>query len=93
MTSERRVCIVGDIAWGAEAGDHKFHRGECYVLDQIGNRDFNHQALLSDLPDSFKPCLICTPAGRHETREIDPSTRLEGIEHRAGRSALVAGRL
>jgi hypothetical protein len=65
VKSDRQVWIVGDVEAGARAGDQRFHKGHCYVLDQIGNRDRVHKVALEALPTSFDPCQICAPAKRH----------------------------
>lgn len=60
---ERTVWIVGDIAGGA-SGEHRYHRGDCYVLDQEPNRDRATKVMLRELPDAYGPCQLCAPGGR-----------------------------
>lgn len=64
MSTERQAWIVGSIEWGTQAGDQRFHRSDCYVLDQGPNRGDVQKVRLADLPDIFRPCGHCAPARR-----------------------------
>jgi hypothetical protein len=67
MRDDRRVWIVGDPEEGAKATTHRYHRGDCYVLDQVGNRGRTRKVSLADLPEGYAPCQICAPGGRSST--------------------------
>ena len=67
MREDRRVWIVGDPEEGARATSHRYHRGDCYVLDQVGNRGRTRKVVLADLPEGYAPCQICAPGSRSST--------------------------
>lgn len=58
---DRMVWIVGDPEDGS---GHRYHVGDCYVLDQGPNRDHVRKILRASLPDDYAPCQICAPEGR-----------------------------
>jgi len=64
MRDERNVWIVGDPEEGAHATGHRYHVRQCYVLDQVHNRDRVKEVDLAGLPDGYGPCKICVPGGR-----------------------------
>lgn len=78
MRDDRRVWIVGDPEEGAQAAAHRYHRGDCYVLDQVGNRGRTRKLLLAALPAGYAPCQICAPGGRKTPRP--PAKRPTGVQ-------------
>jgi hypothetical protein len=62
--NDRSVWIVGDPEEGAQATTHRYHRGDCYVLDQVGNRGRTRKLAISALPEGYAPCQICAPGSR-----------------------------
>jgi hypothetical protein len=71
---------VGDPGEGAQATSHRYHRGDCYVLDQEGNRGRTRKVVLADLPEGYGPCQICAPGSRSSTAAGDGPAR--GEAHR-----------
>jgi Transcription elongation factor, GreA/GreB, C-term len=67
MRDDRSVWIVGDPEEGAKATTHRYHRGDCYVLDQVGNRGRTQKVALAELPEGYAPCQICAPGSRSST--------------------------
>ena len=65
--NDRSVWIVGDPEEGAQARTHRYHRGDCYVLDQVGNRGRTRKLALSALPEGYGPCQICAPRSGSST--------------------------
>ena len=63
MQQDRTVWIVGDPE-DARSTEPRYHSGDCYVLDQITNRDYTRKIKLAELPEEFTPCQICAPARR-----------------------------
>ena len=73
MTSRSRtVWIVGEVR--TEFDDQRFHRRDCYVLDQVSNRGRERSVELAELPPNYGPCQICAP-GRREASSSVPSTK------------------
>jgi len=66
MSRSRTVWIVGEVR--TEFDDQRFHRGDCYVLDQVSNRGRERAVDLADLPPNYGPCQICAPGRRHVDR-------------------------
>lgn len=60
MNESRSVWIVGEIR--TEFHDQRFHRRDCYVLDQVSNRGRERRVDLDELPPNYGPCQICAPA-------------------------------
>jgi Transcription elongation factor, GreA/GreB, C-term len=67
MRDDRSVWIVGVPEEGAKATTHRYHRGDCYVLDQVGNRGRTQKVALAELPEGYAPCQICAPGSRSST--------------------------
>jgi hypothetical protein len=65
--NDRSVWIVGDPEEGAQATTHRYHRGDCYVLDQVGNRGRTRKLALTAVPEKYAPCQICAPGSRSST--------------------------
>src|SRR3712207_1142861 len=72
MSRSRTVWIVGEVR--TEFDDQRFHRRDCYVLDQVSNRGRERSAELAELPPNYGPCQICVP-GRREASLSAPQTR------------------
>jgi hypothetical protein len=66
MPDDRTVSIVGDPEEGARA-THRYHRGDCFVLDQVGNRGRTRKVVLADLPEGYAPRQLCAPGSRSST--------------------------
>ena len=67
MRDDRSVWIVGDPEVGAKATTHRYHRADCYVLDQVGNRGRTQKVAFAELPEGYGPCQICAPGSRSST--------------------------
>lgn len=63
MHQDRTVWIVGDPE-DIRSNEPRYHSGDCYVLDQITNRDYTQKIKLAELPETFTPCRICAPPRR-----------------------------
>jgi len=70
----RSVWIVGDPEEGARAATHRYHRSDCYVLDQVGNRGRTQKTALAALPEEYAPCQICGPGVRSPKPASDGSS-------------------
>ena len=69
MTSRSRtVWIVGEVR--TEFDDQRFHRRDCYVLDQVSNRGREMSVELAELPPNYGPCQICAPGRRDASRSV-----------------------
>jgi len=60
--AQRYVWIVGSFASG-----HRYHRADCYVLEQTPHHGRARKVGLAELPDVYQPCQICAPGGRLQT--------------------------
>lgn len=70
MSRSRTVWIVGEVR--TEFDDQRFHRRDCYVLEQVGNRGRGQSIDLVELPRNYSPCQICAPGRRDEDRPVPP---------------------
>lgn len=64
MDGNRSVWIVGDPGEHLPKTDPRYHRGDCYVLEQGPNRGRAKRVRLSGLPATYGPCQICAPGAR-----------------------------
>jgi hypothetical protein len=68
----RTVWIVGEVR--TEFDDQRFHRRDCYVLDQVSNRGRERSVERVELPPNYGPCQICAPGRRDADRSV-PQTK------------------
>jgi hypothetical protein len=85
MRDDRSVWIVGDPEEGAKATTHRYHRGDCYVLDQVGNGGRTQKVALAELPEGYAPCQICAPGSRSSTA-TSGGAHLKGLRDRRASS-------
>lgn len=85
------VWIVGNPEVGAHASTHRYHRADCYVLDQVGNRGRTTKIPFTELPDGYAACQICAPgprlSGAVAAEESSKKTRQKPIGVQPGRVA------
>src|SRR5687768_2326054 len=79
MGDDRSVWIVGEPEEGARAATHRYHRSDCYVLGQVGNRGRTRKLVLAALPEGYAPCQICAPGSRSPT-DLSREPALGGVQ-------------
>ena len=68
----RSVWIVGDPEKGARAATHRYHRSDCYVLDQVGNRGRTQKPPSLRSRRSMRRVRSAVPASARRSPRVGP---------------------